>query len=192
MLRRPGASWKEGWKLRRPWRISWRCAPAAWAAAAAASAFWTFARARPSKVAGTRWTQAIWVLRRPSRSTIISPPPGCVSNYNPLPPARHPAIDERIVVAHREQDDRAAAMGPHLGHQLVVRVEDGGAAAGNGLDDDALEGGQLTQRIDLFEAEVIAGNVQHDGDVVGAVAEALAEDPAAGHLEDGEVDPGLR
>ena len=50
-------------------------------------------------------------------------------------------------------------MGPHLRHQLVIRVEDSRAAPGNGLDDDALDGRQLAQRIDLFEAEVVAGDV---------------------------------
>ena len=82
-------------------------------------------------------------------------------------------------------------MGSHLRHQLVIRVEDSRAAPGNGLDDDALDGRQLAQRIDLFEAEVVAGDVQHDGNIVGAIAEALAKDAAAGHLENGEVDPGI-
>ena len=40
--------------VRRPWRMSWRCAPAAHAAPAAASALATFIRARPSSVAGMR------------------------------------------------------------------------------------------------------------------------------------------
>src|SRR5207253_276176 len=99
-----------------------------------------------------------------------------------FPAAPYPAVDERIVVAHREENDRATAMGPHLRHQVVVRVEHGGTAAGNGLDHDALDGGQLAQRIDLFQAEVVAGDVEHDGDVVGAVAEPLAKDAAPRHL----------
>jgi hypothetical protein len=53
--------------------MSCRCAPAAWAAAAAAIAFCTIIRALPSKVAGKVWTHAIGIVRRPSRITIISP-----------------------------------------------------------------------------------------------------------------------
>ena len=43
-------------------------------------------------------------------------------------------------------------MGRHMasnlmkgGHQLVVRIEHRGTAAGNGFDDDALDGGQLAE-----------------------------------------------
>ena len=73
MFRRPGAMKYEVVNVRSPWRMSWRCAPAAHAAAVAASAFWTFIRARPSKVAGMRWVQTRYIDLRPWRSTIISP-----------------------------------------------------------------------------------------------------------------------
>ena len=53
--------------------MSWRWAPAAWAAAAAARAFATIMRARPSNVAGSWWTHPIGMVRLPSRITIISP-----------------------------------------------------------------------------------------------------------------------
>ncbi len=51
---RPGAWKKDVVKVRRPWRMSCRWAPAAQAAAAAASALATFMRARPPNVAGMR------------------------------------------------------------------------------------------------------------------------------------------
>ena len=56
------------------------------------------------------------------------------------------------------------------------------------LDDDALDVGQLAERVDAAEAQVVAGDVGHHGDVVAVVAQALAQDAAAGDLEDGGVD----
>ena len=67
-LRRPGAWKKDVVKVRRPWRMSCRCAPAAHAAAAAASALATFIRARPSSVAGMRWEWMSGMVRGPWRS----------------------------------------------------------------------------------------------------------------------------
>ena len=67
--------------------MSCRCAPAACAAAAAAIAFCTIIRARPSKVAGSVCTQAIGIVRRPSLITIISPR-GPFSSTTALPPRR--------------------------------------------------------------------------------------------------------
>src|ERR1700681_4397045 len=150
MLSRPGASWNEGWKLRSPCRMSWRWAPAAWAAVA-------------------------WLLLDDER----------------LATAPHPALHQLVVVAHREEDHRPAAVGPHLGDELVIGVEDRGAAPWDGLDDDPLDRGQLPQGVALFQAEVVAGDVQHNRDVVRTVAEPLAQDPAASDLEDGEVDAGI-
>ena len=54
MFIRPGAWKNEVVNVRSPWRMSCRCAPAAHAAAAAASALATFMRARPPNVAGIR------------------------------------------------------------------------------------------------------------------------------------------
>ena len=87
-----------------------------------------------------------------------------------------------------EVDDRSRAVARHGGHQRVIGVEHGDPVAGHGLDDDALDLGQLADRVDAAEAEVVAGHVDHDGDVVAVVAEALAQDAAAGDLEHGEVD----
>ena len=47
--------------------MSCRWAPAAQAAAAAASAFATFIRARPPNVAGMRWVYRTGIVREPRR-----------------------------------------------------------------------------------------------------------------------------
>ena len=72
-LSRPGAWKKDVENVRSPWRMSWRWAPAAHAAAAAASALATFILARPPKVAGIRWVYRTGIVREPSRSTMSSP-----------------------------------------------------------------------------------------------------------------------
>ena len=64
MFIRPGA-WKYEVLKVRPWRMSWRWAPTAHAAAVAARALATFIRARPSKVAGMRWVQTRGMLFGP-------------------------------------------------------------------------------------------------------------------------------
>ena len=55
----------------------------------------------------------------------------------------HPALHQLIVIAHREQNDRATAMGAHIGDQLVVGIEDGGTVARDRLHDDPLDRRQL-------------------------------------------------
>ncbi len=89
---------------------------------------------------------------------------------------------------HREPDDLAGAAPPHLADQRVVGVEHGVAVAGHRLDEDGLDVGELLDGVDAAQAEVVGLHVEHDGDVVALVAEALAQDAAAGDLEDGEVD----
>ena len=42
--------------------------------------------------------------------------------------------------------------------------------------------------VDAAQAQVVAGHVEHDRHVVALVAQALAQDAAARHLEHGEVD----
>ena len=56
------------------------------------------------------------------------------------------------------------------------------------LDDDGLDVGQLAERVDAAQAEVVAGDVGHDGHVVAVVAQALAQDAAARDLEHRGVD----
>ena len=61
-------------------------------------------------------------------------------------------------------------------------------AARHGLDDDALDVRELAERCRCRRAQVVAGHVGDDGDVVAVVAEALAQDAAARDLEHGGVD----
>ena len=56
----------------------------------------------------------------------------------------------------------------------------------------SLDAGQLLQRLDVGQAEVVAlADVGDDGDVAAVEAEALAEDAAAGRLQHGGLDLGL-
>ena len=171
--------------------MSCRGAPAAKAAAAAASEFWTFIRARPLKVAGSRWVQASCISRRPCWTTIISPRSVGLSTMR-LAAAAAVGVDHVAHLAarllHREPDDLARALAPHLAHQRVVGVEHGVAVARHRLDDDRLDVGELLDGVDAAQAEVVGLHVEDDGDVVALVAESLAQDAAAGDLEDGEVD----
>ena len=173
--------------VRRPCRMSWRWAPAAHAAAAAASAFWTFMRARPSKVAGRRWVHTSGIDLRPWRSTIISP----LRPFSSVT-ARRPRDAWNLMRSFsgsmREVHDRAGGVARHGRDQRVVGVEHRGPVARHRLDDHLLHLGQLLEGVDAAQAEVVAGHVEDHRDVVAVVAEALAQDSAARHLEDREVD----
>jgi hypothetical protein len=92
---------------------------------------------------------------------------------------------------HREVDHLAGAVASHPGHERVVGVEHGRPGARHGLHDDPLDGGQLAERRDAAEAQVVAGHVRHHRDVVAVVAQALPQDPAARHLEDGGIHLGV-
>ena len=91
-------------------------------------------------------------------------------------------------LGHREPHDLARAAAAHLAHQRVVGVEHGVAVARHRLDEHRLHVGELLDGVDAAQPEVVGLHVEHDGDVVALVAEALAQDAAAGDLEDGEVD----
>jgi len=90
---------------------------------------------------------------------------------------------------HREVDDRAAALPGHPRNVRIVRVQDRDTGARHRLDHHALHRGQVLQRVDLPQAQVVAGHVHHHGDVVALIAQALPQDPAPGHLEHREVHP---
>ena len=93
-----------------------------------------------------------------------------------------------LLGGHAEQHDPPGAVAAHPVDVAVVGVEHGRPGARHGLHDHALDVGQLADRVDAAQTEVVAGHVGHDGDVVAVVAEALAQDPAARDLEDGGVD----
>ena len=94
---------------------------------------------------------------------------------------------ERVVrVAGDVADVLRLGVGGHLQGVFVVGVEDGGVLGD--LDDEALHLGELVERVDAAEAEVVGGDVEDRADVAEAVAEAGADDAAAGGLDDGHVD----
>ena len=60
---------------------------------------------------------------------------------------------------------------------------------GTASTSDGLDVGELLEGVDAAQPEVVGLHVEDDGDVVALVAETLAQDAAAGDLEDREVDP---
>ena len=190
-LSRPGAWKNDVVNVRSPWRMSCRCAPAAHAAAAAASALATFMRARPSNVAGIRCVYSSGIVRSAWRSTTSSPSSVCCTTIAAPPRPQWPSTRSEAsspAARHREVDDAAAALARHPRDERIVGVEHGRARARHRLDDDRLDVRQLRHRLDAAQAEVVAGHVGHDGDVVAVVAEALAQDAAARDLEHRRVD----
>ena len=127
----------------------------------------------------------------PRRRTISSPSARLEAERR-VAATRVPVDPVEAVLAllgrHAEQHDPSGAVATHPVDVRVVGVEDGGPRARHGLHDDALDVRQLADRVDPAEAQVVAGDVGHDGHVVAVVAEALAQDAAARDLEDGGVD----
>ena len=107
-------------------------------------------------------------------------------------PTRVPVDPVEPVLAlghrHAEQHDPAGAVATHPVDVRIIGVEDRGARPRDGLDHDALDVGQLADGVDAAQPEVVAGDVGDHRHVVAVVAEALAQDPAAGDLEDRRVD----
>ena len=164
-------------------------APAARAAAAAAIALATFMRAWPPKVAGTAPVGAIRVERRPWRTTISSPRRPSSSTMA-RPPRRQvstsslPSSMEKYT-SSPEQCRRI----PATSGSSALRPA---ASRGHGLDHHLLDRGQLLEGVDAAQAEVVGADVEDHPDVVAlSYLEAFAQDPAPGHLEHGEVDPGV-
>ncbi len=75
-----------------------------------------------------------------------------------------------------------------LDHEGIVGIEDRPALGPRDPADRGLHLGQLGQRVDALEVEVIRADVGEDAGVVGLVAHSAQDDPAAGRLEDGDVD----
>ena len=131
-------------------------------------------------------------MRDPRRRTISSPSVGRLEAERRAAAAGVAVDPVEAVLAlrrgHAEQHDPAGAVAAHPVDVAVVGVEHRRPGARHRLDDHALDVGQLADRVDAAQAEVVAGDVGHDRDVVAVVAEALAQDPAARDLEHGGVD----
>jgi hypothetical protein len=80
---------------------------------------------------------------------------------------------------------RGLGMPGHLQAKLVIGVQHR-VVAGN-LDDDALDGGHVLQRIDPLEAEVVGGDVQHRADIATLVPHATPQQPTARGFQHGGV-----
>ena len=177
-------------KVRSPCRMSCRGAPAANAAAAAAREFCDVhpgaARERRRQQVGegqlhvataVAYDDHLASLGRLEHERLAATTTVRVDHVALLRPG----------LGHREPDDLPGAAASHLAHQRVVGVEHGVAVAGDRLDEDGLDVGELLDGVDAPQAEVVGLHVEHDGHVVALVAEALAQDAAARHLEDREV-----
>src|ERR687895_548010 len=68
-----------------------------------------------------------------------------------------PPFDQLVPFLHRDQDHGSRTVLPHVGHQWVVRVQHGGPAPRHRLDHHPLDLGQLLQRLDLPQPQVVAG-----------------------------------
>src|SRR4026208_501450 len=90
-------------------------------------------------------------------------------------PSRGPASTTTPLTPAGRRHEGVARRG---GAERVVRVQDRDPVARHGLDDDAFDLGELANRVDASESEMVAGHVQHDRDVVAVVAEARAQDRA--------------
>ena len=172
--------------------MSCRCAPAAHAAAAAASALATFIRALPPNVAGIRWVYSTGMIRGPWRSTIWSPSGVCRTTNaappRPVKPSTRSKPRWPFSVSIENRITRPAALGRQARDVRIVRVQDRRAGPRHRLDEHALDVRELAQRVDAAEPEVVRGDVGHDRHVRPVEAEALAQDAAARHLEHAGVD----
>ena len=109
------------------------------------------------------------------------------SSTTPRPPARMCSPHQLVRRVHRHVAEvlRLGVVG-HLEAERIVGVEHRRVA--RHLDDDALDLGQLLERADAAEAQVVGLDVEHRADVAVAHAHARAEQPAARDLEHRHVD----
>jgi hypothetical protein len=97
-------------------------------------------------------------------------------------------------LAHRggarvgREDPRAGPdAGAHRPHPGVLAVEHDPSPRLGGLGDDRLDLGELVDRVDALEAEVVGGDVRDDGDVVVRDPHPAQEHPATCGLEDADL-----
>ena len=112
-------------------------------------------------------------------------------------PAAHPVRhDDRAACGQAEEPDHRVpfADGGALGQPggpRVVGVEHDRAAAQDLLGHQGLDVGQVVEVVDPVAAEMIGGDVGDHGDVGAVVAEAAADDAAAGRLQDRRLGRGV-
>ena len=97
-----------------------------------------------------------------------------------------------MVAVLGEIGDRAGAAGGHLGDDGIGGVQHRHARRMHVLDDDALDHGQVLDRADVAQAQVVAhADVGDDGHVAAVERQAFAQDAAARGLEHGRVHVGV-
>lgn len=90
----------------------------------------------------------------------------------------------RIVFIDSKEDHASFALLGHLGCQWVVGFEDTETALVNGLDDASLDFGELFNRLDIRETQVVAfADVGHDTDIAEVKAETFTKDTSASRFE---------
>ncbi len=154
------------------------------AAATVAMAFSTWNATWPLRVSGSRSS---------GRRTSSRSPSARITWRSRTNTARPPAARWRTITGlfgvEGKESHGAGATGRHIGDQRIGGVEHGVARSGNRLDNAPFHLGQFLGRIDVGEAQVVAlADIRHDGHVAEVEAEPLAENAAAGSLENGHVD----
>ena len=91
---------------------------------------------------------------------------------------------------HREEGDVGADASRDGRHQGIVAVEHDPAVGLRDPADRGLDLGELGQGVDALQVEVVGRHVGEDRGVVRLVAHPAQDDPAAGGLEDRDVDVG--
>src|SRR6185503_8818782 len=100
--------------------------------------------------------------------------------------------NHRIVAANGKEYDRRAASAGHGCHERVVGLEHCRAVVRHGLDDRSLDGGQLLDRFDVADTQVVAfADVCDHRDVATIETQPCAQDAAAGRFQHGNVNHGI-
>ena len=85
-----------------------------------------------------------------------------------------------------------ARLAPHGPYPRIVRVEHRPAASARDAHDGRLHLRQLVQGVDPLQAKMVGRDVGHHRHVVGRIADAAQQDPAACRLEHGQLQARLR
>ena len=183
---RPGA-WKNVVSnVRRPWRIASSLMPSENAIAAANIAFCTlcsraaFERRRNQVRPQQRDVAAVVVQRDHLAVDARLERAGAAAGADVL-------AHQRVLRVHRHVADVLRfGVARHLQHERIVGVQH--RAIGRDLDHDALDLGELLERVDALQAEVVGLHVEHRADVDFRHAHAGAQQAAARRLEHRDVD----
>ena len=161
-------------------------APRPRAAAAAARTLATLWRARPPIVIGMVRTSAIRSRRGPGALD----EPAALDEVGE-PAGRLVAADDRGQRARfgdAEVRDGSADPAADRGDERIVAIEHDPTVRLRHPADRRLDLGELRQRVDALEVEVVRRDVGEDADLVRLVAHAAQDESAPGRLEDRDVE----